>query len=383
MSDALPPDAGRVSRRGLFAGFGAAGVMGLGAVALAQASRSYKESNPLSHISPFGLHQAGVSRPNIPQQHCLICVVDIQSGDPTAWLGSLSQEIASLTAAPSGNSLVTPDGVGDLTITVGLGARPLSHSRHPEFANQLRLPLFKGDSDLDPGFIGGDVFISVNASDPIVLAPTLARVIGHLPSPTVRWQEFGFRGQPVRGVVRNSLGYFDGIIEPRTETELDDNVWIGSGPLKGGTICVIRKFALDAVSFSKLDQAQRDKVFGRRQLTGAPLSGGNRDEEINLDAKEPDGTLKVPEHSHARAAHPSFTGSGVMLRRGYSFRSEPAETGHLFVSFQNDVSTFVKTQLRLDEGDLLSEFATPLATAAFAVLPGFNVGRPLGSGLFD
>ena len=52
------------------------------------------------------------------------------------------------------------------------------------------------------------------------------------------------------------------------------------------------------------------------------------------------------------------------------------------MSYQNDVQTFAKTQLRLDEVDSLMAFATPTATAAFAVLPGFSADTPLGSSLF-
>ena len=67
----------------------------------------------------------------------------------------------------------------------------------------------------------------------------------------MRWTEFGFRGPSADGVARNPLGYFDGIIRPKTPAEFDDDVWIADGPLAGGTICVMRRFLLDVEGFRR------------------------------------------------------------------------------------------------------------------------------------
>ncbi|TPX00947.1 peroxidase, partial [Schumannella luteola] len=136
--------------------------------------------------------------------------------------------------------------------------------------------------------------------------------------------------------------------------------------------CVMRRFRLDVDGFRALAPADRDATIGRVQSTGAPLSGGARDDQVNLGAKAADGTLLIPPHAHARAAHPSFTGSPLMLRRSYSYRVDEADHGHVFISYQNDVQTFARTQLRLDEVDALMRFSTPTATAAFAILPGIS-----------
>jgi len=198
----------------------------------------------------------------------------------------------------------------------------------------------------------------------------------------LRWSEFGFRGVSVEGVTRNSLGYWDGIIRPSTAAEFDADVWIGSGPLAGGTVCVVRRFRLDVDGFRRLAPAERDATIGRVEATGEPLSGGDRDDPVDLAAKTPSGELLIPPQAHARAAHPTFTGSPLMLRRGYSYRANADELGHLFVSFQNDVSTFTRTQLRLDEVDALMDFASPTATGAFAILPGWSAASSLGGTLF-
>ena len=199
----------------------------------------------------------------------------------------------------------------------------------------------------------------------------------------MRWSQLGYRGPADQGLTRNPFGYFDGIIVPRTAADQDADVWIGSGPLAGGTICVVRRFGLDTGRFGSLAPDAQDRAIGRHRQDGSPLSGGGRFDQVDLEAKTDTGDLMVPAHAHARAAHPSFTGSRLMLRRSYNYRNSSDDHGHLFISYQNDVSAFAKTQLRLDEVDSLMAFVTPTATAAFAVLPGADgAARPLGGTLF-
>ena len=187
-------------------------------------------------------------------------------------------------------------------------------------------------------------------------------------------------------VARNPLGYLDGIIVPEGDDELDEHVWITSGALPGATVCVLRRLRLDRRRFVALSVSTRDAVIGRH-ADGRPLSGGGPDAEIDLQAKTPEGDYLVPLHAHARAAHPSFTGSALMLRRGYAFDRGPTssgvdDAGLLFVCFQHDLDTFVRTQLRLDEVDDLMKFATPTASGSFLILPGYSSSRPLGAPLF-
>ena len=71
-----------------------------------------------------------------------------------------------------------------------------------------------------------------------------------------------------------------------------------------------------------------------------------------------------------------------MLRRSYGYENSTADQGLLFVCFQRDLATFVRTQQRLDEVDELMRFATTTASGSFLVLPGFDHRRPLGATLF-
>ncbi|AYF97569.1 Dyp-type peroxidase [Protaetiibacter intestinalis] len=377
MSDETEPT--ELSRRALIVGAGATAAAVGGAIGFRAVAG---EQTPATGVPALGAQQAGVTRPAMPQQHCLVVVADLDTTALRTTLGALGTQIALMTDPSRGLADLTPDGPGDLTVTVGIGPGALGASGHSELATLLELPEFAGDAALPADRRGGELLLGVNASDPTILEPVASWLMEQVGGARMRWSEFGYRGTPVEGVGRNPFGYFDGIIVPRSEQELRDDVMIAEGPLAGGTICVMRRFRLDVEGFRRLSPAERDATVGREQATGAPLSGGARDDQVDLDAKTPDGALLVPARAHARAAHPSFTGSALMLRRSYSYRASDDDHGHLFISYQNDVQTFARTQLRLDETDALMAFATPTATAAFAILPGMRDGSDLGASLF-
>lgn len=285
------------------------------------------------------------------------------------------------------DAAVSPDGPGDLTVTVGLGPR-IVRAISPELPGAAELPDFEGDSRIDDRDRGGDVLLGVYASDPGVVGRAAAYLGEALPQLRARWQQRGFRGPGSGTIVRNPLGHLDGVIVPRGERELAENVWIGEGPAAGGTICVIRRLRLDVPAFTGLPGPEQDRTIGRRRSDGTPLSGGGPRDQVDLTAKTPEGQYEVPLRSHARAAHPSFTGSALMLRRGYAFDNGTGRSGDggqdeglLFVCFQRDLQTFIATQHRLDEQDDLMDYVTPTGSASFLILPGFTDQRPLGDAL--
>jgi dye decolorizing peroxidase len=397
-----PPQAGIVSRRRLLLGTGAGVVaLGVGGYALGRADTAPIDdaadtTSPAptaaietaigTPISAVGIHQAGVTTPAVPQSHCLVAIADVDRSALSASLAALGEAVGALTDSADPVLEVTPDGPGDLTVTVGVGPDALASTRRPDLAALATLPQFAGDAELTADRRGGDLYISVNASDPLILEPVLAHLQRQVAGFRLRWSDLGFRTHVDAGVTRNPFGYHDGVIVPRTDAELAADVWIGSGPLTGGAIVVIRRFQLDTSAFRALPAAQQDATIGRRRVDGAPLSGGGLTDQIDVDAKADNGDLLVPARAHARAAHPSFTGSALMLRRSYSFRNSPTDAGHLFISFQNDVATFARTQLRLDDVDDLMQFVTPTATAAFVILPGMQspsgARQALGAPLF-
>ncbi|WP_344817757.1 Dyp-type peroxidase [Microbacterium soli] len=319
--------------------------------------------------------------PRIPQSFARYTVADLDLTSLADTLTLLGKAIGGL-ADPSHSF---PDGVGDLTVLVGLGPRPLNALLPAPHDELLDMPPFRGDDLLDPLSVGGDLLLIIAASDPNVLDPAYRAVIASVKGVQVRWTELGFRGAGVRDVARNPLGFHDGIAIPRSPDGLADGVWIQDGPLSNGTICVIRRFVLDVDRFSALSSDEQNAIIGRDKVTGSPLTGGALHDDVDITAKQPDGTFIIPAHAHIRAAHPSFTGSPLMLRRSYGFTPSDASSpsgftsGMLFTSFQNDIRTFVKTQQRMDESDALMSYARVTASAAFAVLPGYDRDSPLGT----
>ncbi|WP_277207619.1 Dyp-type peroxidase [Isoptericola croceus] len=337
-------------------------------------------------VEPHGPHQAGVTRPPTPQQHCLLAVFDAERTDQVADLcDTIGRAVDELLAGASGE---LPDGPGNLTVTVGIGPR-LVGAVDPALPGADDLPAFVGDVGLPQGTTGGDLMIQLCASDPGVLEPALEHVTAQVVDLRPRWRQRGFRGPGEGFVVRNPLGFHDGIAVPRTEAEQAENVWIADGPLAGGSVCVVRRLRLDAAAFRGEPVDRQEEIVGRRR-DGVPLSGGTVDDEVRLQAKAPDGQLLVPPRSHARAAHPSFTDSRLMLRRGYAFDNgttsgrdgDPVpDAGLLFICFQADLRTFSATQHRLDEIDDLMQYVTPTASGTFLVLPGSRDGAGLGGAL--
>ncbi|MFE6836716.1 Dyp-type peroxidase [Streptomyces sp. NPDC057705] len=328
---------------------------------------------------PGGLRQAGVDRPAQPQTHAVVSVYDLppQAG-PARVAARLGEAVLALTAKPG--MALGVDG-GDLTVTVGLGPR-LVGPAVLGVPGGLELPAFAREERTARTW-GGDLLVQVCASDPAVvgLADTrLARALA-AEGASGRWSQTGFR-PPGNGPVRNLLGFPDGIENPRTRPELDREVWLdGPGPLADGTIAVVRRLRIDVTGFLAQSAARQEEAIGRRKADGAPLSGGEALDRLDLSAKTPRGRYLVPAMAHARRANPNATGSGRMLRRGYSYRNGPTDQGLLFVGFQRRLRTFTATQRRLDDGDDLMRFVTATASGAFFVPAACTPERPLGSSL--
>lgn len=392
----MSEDRPRLTRRGVLVGgaglgvglaAGAAGATLWGSTAR-PATGAHVTDTP---VSPHGTHQAGIDRPNTPQRCALLVVLDLPSAvtrdDVRTALASLGDAVdACTTGGEDAADALPPDGPGDLTVTVGLGPR-LVRLIDPALPGSTDLPDFVGDERIGIRARGGDLLLALYGSDATALPAAARWLRDAVPTATLRWQQAGTRGPGEGTVVRNPLGYHDGVMVPRGE-ELAEGVWIAAGPAAGGTIAVIRRLRIDLDAFHDLPVAERDRVIGRDRVTGAPLSGGTLHDPVDLTAKTPEGEYVVPAGAHVRAAHPTFTGSPLMLRRSYGYTNgvdaegEPEE-GLLFVSFQDDVEVFVRTQHRLDEVDDLMRFVRPTASATFLILPGRSPRTPLGAPLFS
>lgn len=372
------------SRRGvLLAGLGGlvAGAAGTGAIAGALRDGRTAEAEAeapsaveagRAGVDPHGPRQAGIDRPPSPQPQALFLVFSDVPG-LGSWLGDLGDAITGLCV--DGEGLL--DGPGDLSVTVGIGPA-LVAAVDPEAVGAEALPLFAGDERLDPDRRSGDLCLQICGTDPVAVDRAAERLSAAVPGrPSFRQRAFRPPGHGT--IVRSPLGFHDGIVIPRTETELRESVFLTEGRYAGASVWVIRQFALDTAGFRSLDIGAREAAVGRRESDGAPLSGGAQSDEAALGKKRDDGEYFVPVDAHVRRAHPSFTGSGLMLRRSYSYDNGGDDHGLVFVSFQKDLRTFVATQRRLDESDAMLAFATPRATLVFLALPGFGADRPLGA----
>jgi len=358
-------------------GAGVGGTLGAQATVASPAAHPQPDTATSAAVDPTGRTQAGITRPATPQPFGLVTIATLKSLD-LGWLRGLGAGI--LGVAGSERSILLPDGPGDVTVTVGLGPR-LVASVDPTLSAAEPLPLFAKDEAIDSSRLGGDLLLAIYASNPTILLGVRDHLLEQVPHATVAWSQHCFRGPGTGMIARNPLGFRDGVIVPHGEGELNDAVWIDDGPFAGGTVCVIRRLVLNVQGFGELDLDAQQRTIGRAKLDGAPLSGGAPDSEVNLTAKTESGEYLVPAHSHVRRAHPSFTGSALMLRRGYAFDDGDGDGGLLFMCYQRDLHAFVATQTRLDEGDDLMAYARPTASASFVILPGFDETNPLGSRL--
>ncbi len=340
-------------------------------------------------IDPHGPHQAGVHRPETPPTHLNFLVLGASSEALTRarvrrTLAELGVTVTALTGHAPRDQRLDADPVG-LTIQIGIGARLLALSGAE---TSLDLPTFAGSAALPDRLRGGDLVLSVASEHPETAARVTDLIIAQVTAAGYRpqWSQIAFRPRGEGSITRNPLGFDDGIVQPALTQTVPEHVFLTDGATRGGSIAVVRRFILDTAAFDGLDTSAQEAVFGRVKATGAPLSGGSRSTAVNLASKTPAGEYLIPIGSHVRAAHPSFTGSTLMLRRSYGFRESRDghldRSGLLFISYQDDVGVFARTQLRMDREDRLMDFAEPTAEVAFLVLPGFDTDHPLGSALF-
>ncbi|MFT2016934.1 Dyp-type peroxidase [Streptomyces sp. 796.1] len=335
-------------------------------------------------VSATGRHQAGITLPRPAQPHLLAVVADLGARvAPGPLLAELGQTIRTLTAGSDPRLLgLAP---GDLTVTVGVGPR-LVRTAGAALPGTTDLPRFSRER-IAPQARGGDLLLQVCASDALLLPVAAAALLDRAGDRVrERWRQSAHRGTDVPvgdGLTapRNPLGFIDGIVGPHSGAEQRRDLWLAGPPaVAGGTIAVLRRMELDLPRFAALSVAEQEAVFGRRRATGVPLSGGSAAAGPELGAKTPDGRYLVPATAHARRAHATAVGVGLMLRRSYSI-DQPAP-GLLFISFQNDLRTFTATLTHMENSDALLPFTTTSASATFLILPGFDAQRPLGAGLF-
>ncbi|MBO9627213.1 MAG: Dyp-type peroxidase [Microbacterium sp.] len=307
--------------------------------------------SPETTALPAAHRRAGITWPPVPQRHLVLRVLTI---DGAAGL-DLPALVAAAAPAPQ------PADAGEVTVVVGYA--PVHALRlWPERASAASdLPAFANDA---AGMIsGGDLAVQVCAETASGARDAADGVVAALGS-QVLWEQTGYRDAPTpHGTARTSTGFVDGIVNPRTAELLEAGVWTDA--VHRDTHLVVRRMVVSADFGAQPVEAQ-ERAIGRSRSTGAPLSGGGPDDDVDLFAKTADGRLRTPTASHARRAHPSHIGRPLMLRRSYSF-DPPVGAGLVFVACMNDPQTFVMTQRRLDEMDDLIAHTRTDASGCFFV----------------
>jgi len=338
---------GKIGRRSLFAGIGAAAVtgaagfalgrMGAGTTATPDPATSTTTTTAEQPALPAEHRLAGATWPEVPPRHLTVVVLTLASTSP-------ADARAAIDAIRAATSDVEAD-AGELTVLVGV-APALAATLWPgRVAHPDPLPAFRNDRA--PFLAEGDVLVEICAETAAAVADRTRAILAAVPGATLVWRNNGSRDAPTpAGTTRTPIGFVDGIINPRTVEMLEAGVWVGNGR---DTYAVVRRMHIEP-AFTDLPVPQQEEAIGRRRDTGAPLSGGDGMAEVDLFAKSETGRLLTPTAAHARRAHPSNIGRPLMLRRSYPLGDVPG-AGLLFLAFFNDPATFIMTQRRLDEQD--------------------------------
>jgi deferrochelatase/peroxidase EfeB len=365
----------------------------------------------------YGTHQAGIATP--AQDRLAFAAFDV-TGSSVADLQSMLGEwaaaasrmtsglpVGSVETLPQSPPVDTGEALGlppsSLTITVGFGPSlfderfGLARRRPAALAD---LPALPGDS-LDPSRSGGDLCVQACSNDPQV-AFHVIRNFARIGRGTVvmRWSQLGFGRTSTtstsQATPRNLMGFKDGTNNIKSEdaAAMDRFVWVGDETdqkwMRGGSYLVSRRIRMLIESWDADYLADQQNVFGRAKDTGAPLTGTQEFDKVDLAAMSKNGELVIPADAHIRLASPDNHGGQKILRRGYSYTdgNDPTtgqlDAGLFFIAFQQDPrKQFVPIQQTLGRSDALNEYIKHVGSAVFAVPPGVSaVGDWFGRALF-
>ncbi len=351
---------------------------------------------------PFhGAHQAGILTPAPAQKQNFACHVALDVTAPGK--GALAQVLTTLTqrarfltaggsppqlgvgAPPSDSGVVGPLVSADgLTITVGVGASLFDNrfglvDRKP--AKLKPMTVFRNDFP-DPAWTHGDVVVQLCAHNPDTVHHALRDIMRAVRgSMQLRWRIDGYNSPPrPSGTGRNLLGFKDGTANP-VSVDAENLVWV-TDPAEpawthGGTYLVIRLIRMLVEFWDRVSINEQERMFGRRRDSGAPLDGNNEFDIPNYPADAEGKT--IPLDAHIRLANPrtSQTDNQRLLRRSYNYdlgvdTNGNLQSGHVFVSFQQDIDRQFETIQRRLTDEPLVDYVQPFGGGYFFALPGLT-----------
>ncbi len=395
------------SRRTFLTGLGAGATVGAAAVSgMAKPPQAHaiglerqpeeEPKPPLQEaVVPFdGAHQAGIR--THAQSHLWMIAFNAKSGVGLEEFRRLfrvwTTDARKMTAGEAPMTDLEPEmyfAPANLTITVGLGPRFFElidrEDEKPEWLEQL--PEYPGD-EIEDRWSGGDICLQVCSDDQLMLSHASRYLIRNAATYLdLAWIQEGFRnayGSAERDrTTRNRFGQIDGTINPRTDEDFEDQIWIAEGPdwLRGGSALVVRRIKMDIENWDMLDRPSREEVIGRRLDNGAPLGQENEHDPVDLEATDEYGLPYIDRNSHmALAMPPREFPHQRLLRRVYNYDLPPepgsdslVNTGLIFACYQKDpLKHFDPIQRRLAESDRLNEWITHVGSAVFVIPRGTN-----------
>ena len=401
------------------AGVGVAGGVGYGVAEAvgAPGSGSGSADQPTTdQVSLYGTHQAGIA--TAAQDRLAFAAFDLTTQDPQAvqtllglWAAAAAQmttgQLVGADRDPAAPPIDTGEAEGlapaNLPITVGFG--PTMFDRRFGLAGKrpaalIDLPAFPGDQ-LQPPRTGGDLGVQACSNDPQVAFHAIRNFARMARGTAVmRWTQLGFgrtsTTSRAQSTPRNLMGFKDGTNNIRSEdtAALADYVWVGDETdqpwMRNGSYLVARRIRMLIESWDTDSLGDQQQVFGRVKDTGAPLTGKQEFDVVNLNAKDATGTPVIATGAHIRLAAPASNGGKKILRRGYSYTDgiDPdtglLDAGLFFLAYQKDPRTqFVPIQTQLGHHDKLNEYIRHTGSALFAVPPGLAApGDWFGKQLF-
>ena len=376
------------------------------------------QQNTDATIIPFyGAKQAGIT--TLQQEHLHFAAFDLATEDRNEVASLLRIWTVAAAALTSGKPIgegqfpdhAPPPDTGEtldlpaanLTITFGFGPTLFTKDGNDRYGLAARrpealvdLPPIAGDA-LDPNRSGGDLCVQACSDNPLVAfhaVRNLARQAHGLA--VIRWSQLGFNRtastSTQQETPRNLMGFRDGTNNLKIEDNhlMEQHVWVGDegAPwMRGGSYLVARRIRMHLEAWDRDSLADQEKIFGRRKVSGAPLTGKQEFDAVDLNAKHPDGTPIIATNAHTRLARED--GSIKILRRGYSFTdgldkaTGELDAGLFFIAFQRDPrKQFIPLQQKLGQRDLLNEYITHNGSAIFACPPGTQTGGFIGETLF-
>ncbi|WP_368502600.1 Dyp-type peroxidase [Corynebacterium sp.] len=299
-------------------------------------------------------------------------------------LGSLEPEMAHLPA--------------NLTVTCGWGESFFGKvgAAKPEWLGDVRA--YKRD-ELQPEWGQTDLVLQICSDDPLTAAFVMRHMVrAAIDYAEVAWLQDGFgnaNGTIEKGSTpRNLFGQKDGTVNPHTDEEFADQVWIDSGAFAGGTAMVVRRIHMNLDAWEMLDRKAREVATGRKLDSGAPMHGTDEFDAVDLDARDEFGLRAIDPASHVARSHPPKDHpEQKLLRRPFSYNLPPtgkepggpdqlSNAGLIFICFQKDpTQQFEPIQARLDEQDRLNEWITHIGSAMYFVPAGTEGGGYWGESL--